>query len=130
MAHDAEGWPDLHGVQSRQGRDSAQLIVFDLLMVNREDIRPWPLVERRGWLAELMQDAPEGLHFSEHLGNGKALLQHACALNLEGIVSKRTSAPYRSGRFDGWRKIKCPNTLPLLPFVVRRARECFHPLEA
>jgi ATP-dependent DNA ligase len=32
--------------------------------------------------------------------NGRALLKHAFALNLEGIVSKRKSAPYRSGRSD------------------------------
>ena len=29
-------------------------------------------------------------------------------MGLEGIVSKRIDAPYRSGPFLGWRKIKCP----------------------
>jgi bifunctional non-homologous end joining protein LigD len=109
VAHDKDGWPDFHGLQSKAGRERAELVAFDLLMVNSADIRPWPLIERRGWLSELMEGSPAGLHFSEHLENGKALLKHACALNLEGIVSKRKSAPYRSGRSDNWRKIKCPD---------------------
>src|SRR5215212_8091286 len=109
VAHNQDGWPDFHGLQSNAGRERAELVTFDLLMVNGQDIRHCPLIERRGWLSELMQGAPVGLHFSEHLENGKALLKHACALNLEGIVSKRKSAPYRSGRSDSWRKIKCPD---------------------
>jgi bifunctional non-homologous end joining protein LigD len=108
MAHNEKGWPHFHGLQSREGRANAVLIGFDLLMVNGEDLRPWSLLERRGWLSDLMEGAPECLRFSEHLEDGKALLRHACALNLEGIVSKRKNAPYRSGHFDGWRKIKCP----------------------
>jgi bifunctional non-homologous end joining protein LigD len=107
VAHNQDGWPDFPSLLSKQGRGSARLVCFDLLVVNGEDIRLWPLSERRSWLDELLKDAPEGLDFSEHLDNGKALLKHACALNLEGIVSKRKSAPYRSGRSDSWRKIKC-----------------------
>ena len=34
----------------------------------------------------------------------------ACRLSLEGIVSKRIDAPYRAGRSDAWRKIKCART--------------------
>jgi len=29
------------------------------------------------------------------------MFRHACALGLEGIVSKRRDAPYRSGRWCG-----------------------------
>jgi len=38
---------------------------------------------------------------------GEAVLQSACRMSLEGIVSKRLDAPYRSGRSDDWRKAKC-----------------------
>jgi bifunctional non-homologous end joining protein LigD len=31
----------------------------------------------------------------------------ASAVGLEGIVSKRIDAPYRSGRSDAWRKTRC-----------------------
>ena len=36
--------------------------------------------------------------FSDHLdGNGEAIFSHACALGLEGIISKRRDARYKSG---------------------------------
>ncbi len=41
-------------------------------------------------------------------GQAPLVFQAACRIGLEGIVSKRRSAPYRSGRDPNWRKIKCP----------------------
>jgi bifunctional non-homologous end joining protein LigD len=53
--------------------------------------------------------APRALRFSEHLeGDGEAIFRHACTLGLEGIVSKRRDARYRSGRSLTWLKIKNP----------------------
>ena len=53
--------------------------------------------------------APGGIVLSEHLhGDGAAMFRHACALGLEGIVSKRRDAPYRSGRCADWIKVKNP----------------------
>ena len=39
---------------------------------------------------------------------GDAVLQSACKLELEGIVSKKLDAPYRSGRSESWTKAKMP----------------------
>jgi hypothetical protein len=50
--------------------------------------------------------------------NGAAIFRQACAMGLEGIVSKRLSAPYRSGPSRDWLKIKNPDS----PAMVR-ARE-------
>lgn len=41
-------------------------------------------------------------------GNGELVLEHACKLGLDGIVSKRADAPYRSGKRPEWIKTKCP----------------------
>jgi bifunctional non-homologous end joining protein LigD len=38
---------------------------------------------------------------------GDAVLQSACRLNLEGIISKCATAPYQSGRTETWLKAKC-----------------------
>ncbi|MBE0568869.1 MAG: hypothetical protein IH577_04260, partial [Deltaproteobacteria bacterium] len=38
---------------------------------------------------------------------GNAVLQSACKMHLEGIVSKRLEAPYKSGRGMDWTKAKC-----------------------
>jgi bifunctional non-homologous end joining protein LigD len=57
-------------------------------------------------LAHVPKDAP--IRFSEHFEeDGAVLLAHACRMQLEGIISKRKSAPYRSGRVGDWVKTKC-----------------------
>ena len=40
-----------------------------------------------------LRGAGKALRFSEHLeGDGEAIFRHACALGLEGIISKRRCA--------------------------------------
>jgi bifunctional non-homologous end joining protein LigD len=47
------------------------------------------------------------LQISDYIiGNGPAIFSEACRLGLEGIVSKRVDAVYRSGRTVTWLKIK------------------------
>ena len=43
---------------------------------------------------------------SQAFSDGQALLQVAEKHGLEGVVSKRRDAPYRSGESRDWRKIK------------------------
>jgi bifunctional non-homologous end joining protein LigD len=38
--------------------------------------------------------------YSEHFEDGAALYERVCTLGLEGVVSKRADAPYRSGRTE------------------------------
>src|SRR5690606_24885860 len=74
------------------------------------DVSAGPLAERKALLGELLAGLPpEGpIRFSDHVrGQGRAFHERACALGLEGIVSKRADAPYRPGRGDDWRKVKC-----------------------
>ena len=76
-----------------------------------------PLVAYR-WLSlhgrrkrlESLLSGNDALMFSSNVegAKGAALFRRACAMGLEGIVSKRVNTPYRSGPFLGWRKIKCP----------------------
>ena len=40
--------------------------------------------------------------------DGEAMFRHACALGLEGIISKRLDKPYVSGRCTSWVKVKNP----------------------
>ena len=69
-----------------------------------------PLSERRTRLAEILSGADDALWFSSSVegADGPALFRHACAMGLEGIVSKRIDTPYRSGPYPAWRKIRCP----------------------
>ena len=83
------------------------------------DLRPKPLNERRSELARLLQRAPDGLWLSINVEaeQGPALLRHACAMNLEGVVSKRRDRPYRSGQCRVCVNVKCSE------YVRPRARE-------
>src|SRR5205807_10488741 len=63
-------------------------------------------------LRQLLEARPKGkakaIRFVEHFeSGGDAVLKSACKLSLEGIVSKKLSAPYRSGRAGSWTKAKC-----------------------
>jgi bifunctional non-homologous end joining protein LigD len=55
------------------------------------------------------------IRYSEHfVDNGSDVWDQACRMNLEGIVSKRASAPYKPGRSDSFIKIKCANAQELV----------------
>jgi bifunctional non-homologous end joining protein LigD len=101
------GLPDFHAFATRDGCSHAALITFDLLALDGVDLRDRPLLERRDQLAELTSNAPDGLGFSEgYVGDGLTLFRHVCETGLEGIVSKKLTSRYRSGRSDDWRKTK------------------------
>ncbi len=92
------------------GAKTACLFVFDILMLNGEDLRQMPLDERRMRLERLLHRAPDALRFSDHMEekDGAAMFRHACRMGLEGIVSKRRNRPYQSGRSRTWLKVKNP----------------------
>jgi bifunctional non-homologous end joining protein LigD len=89
---------------------SIRYFVFDLLILDGKDLRKRPLKERRARLAELMaaKGVADWLVYADFVeGSGPEFFAQACAAGLEGIVSKRIDALYRSGRGKDWRKIKC-----------------------
>src|SRR5262249_50709866 len=91
------------------GSGAGFLYAFALIAVDGHALRRQPWHARRDALAKLLHGAPAGIVLSEHFDDhGAAMFRHACALGLEGIVSKRRDAPYRSGRCTDWIKIKNP----------------------
>ena len=90
----------------------ARLYAFDLLYLNGQDLRERPLSERREQLAEVLAAKPHGsIGLSEEIeAEGAPFLKLACEMGLEGIIAKRRSAPYQSGRGGDWLKIKCIQT--------------------
>ena len=90
--------------------DRMVFYVFDLLHVNGTKLRQLPLAARKTALASLLRQQPARgpLRLSESLsGPGTSLLQNACKMGLEGIVSKLAEAPYAAGRGHDWIKTKC-----------------------
>ncbi len=93
-----------------EGRGTLVFHAFDVLELDGQDLKKKPLAERKDLLAALLKGSPPGgpLLFSDHVaGDGARVFDEACRLGLEGIVSKRADAPYRSERGSAWLKTKC-----------------------
>jgi bifunctional non-homologous end joining protein LigD len=116
----ADGVADFDALHRRGTVGDAILQTFDLLELNGEDFRPLPLGRRKLRLIRLLAKAPPGIELTEHTHiDGAAVFRHACAMGLEGIVSKRLTA-HRSGLSKDWIKVKNPDSP-----AMRRAREHF-----
>jgi bifunctional non-homologous end joining protein LigD len=109
--HGAPGFAGLQAALSDQQTGDLIFFVFDLLFLEGEDLRDLPLEDRKARLKAMLDRAAAGsarLRFVDHFtAAGDAVLSSACRMSLEGIVSKRLDAPYRSGRGDSWTKSKC-----------------------
>ncbi len=106
-----DGTPDFHALRSQHRGHEAVLVAFDLIERDGEDLRDLPLIERKRRLGRLIGKTKNrrAIQYGEHLkGNGASVLDYACRLGLEGIVSKRVDAPYRSGPSKTWLKSKNP----------------------
>ena len=107
---DEDGAPDFDGLHSavRSAEEHELLFfAFDLLYRDGGDLRPLPLVERKRRLARLVSRSEiPCLHLVQSFDDGSALLAAAERHGLEGIVSKRRGAPYRSGECRDWVKVK------------------------
>jgi bifunctional non-homologous end joining protein LigD len=115
VALDHNGAPDFSTLQAAlsDGKtDHLIFFAFDLLFADGMDLRRLPLGERKAQLQQLLEVRPKSkarlVRYVEHFeSGGDAILQSACKLALEGIVSKKLTAPYRSGRSEDWTKAKC-----------------------
>ena len=124
IAFDAAGRASFSALQHLPP-DSAALVyyAFDLLHLDGRDWRDQPLHERQAALAELLSGATPALRVSDPLDAPAAkVLETACAMGLEGIVSKRRDAPYRSGRGRLWIKTKCSGNDEFVIGGYRRSR--------
>jgi bifunctional non-homologous end joining protein LigD len=114
-ALDAQGAPDFAALQAAlsDGKtENLAFFAFDLLFAEGEDLRGLPLADRKARLKALLAKAGRKLgariRYVDHFETaGGAVLESACRMGLEGVVSKRLDAPYRSDRSGSWLKSKC-----------------------
>jgi bifunctional non-homologous end joining protein LigD len=86
----------------------AALIVFDLLVDGEEPLLDEPWSKRRARLEKYLgRKRIPGLLLGETSADPAAMLQQAQAHGWEGLMAKRTTAPYRPGqRSRDWLKLK------------------------
>ena len=105
VACDTDGKPDFQALM----RKDPNLCVwcFDLLEVGGADLRALPLIARKDKLREMLIAADsDRLRYSEQFSDPVKLLAVVEKMGLEGVVSKRADAPYRSGPQKDWVKVK------------------------
>lgn len=115
VALDDNGAPDFPALQAALSEGKSQDLIFfafDALFLEGEDLRGLPLRDRKARLEDVLGKAAGKLkgqtRYVEHFETaGDAVLKSACRLSLEGVISKRLDAPYRSGRGQDWVKSKC-----------------------
>jgi bifunctional non-homologous end joining protein LigD len=113
-ALDSAGAPDFGALQAALSDGNTAALIFfafDALFVEGEDLRRATLAERKQRLKETLDATLSGaalIRYVDHFQTaGDAVLKSACRMHLEGIISKRLDAPYRSGRTGDWVKAKC-----------------------
>jgi len=118
----ADGTTDFSVLQNQLKGKSTKivLVAFDLLYLNGYDFRKLPLMERKAHLKKLI--AKTDVQFSESFEvDGRAMYAHACAVGLEGVVSKIRDSLYVSGRSNDWVKKTCAQreTLPIAGLALK-----------
>ncbi len=100
---------DLQASFQEGARNPLTYFAFDLLHANGRNPRDLPLRDRKTVLASILKHADAAnLRLSEHIeAGGELLFRKACELGAEGIVSKRATGKYASGRGGDWLKLKC-----------------------
>ncbi|MBV9221288.1 MAG: hypothetical protein JOY94_17855 [Methylobacteriaceae bacterium] len=102
------GQADSYRLRSREGAAEAVMVAFDILTLNGEDLRSRPIEDRRTLLGELLAAASDDIVLAEAFAReGAVVLEHVCALGLQGTVSKRLGSPYTSGPSGDWIEARC-----------------------
>ncbi|HWB23101.1 MAG TPA: non-homologous end-joining DNA ligase [Gaiellaceae bacterium] len=94
----------------QQGTGPLVFYAFDLLELDNEPLVDLPLTERKSRLKQLLDGRNRTIRFSDDFDDGEALLVAAREQDLEGIIAKRATSRYASGkRTRDWLKIKLHN---------------------
>lgn len=89
---------------------AATYYAFDFIAIDGLDLRALPLTKRKELLAEAVPKLGP-LRFLEHIEKeGEAFLEQVEQMGLEGIIAKKSDAPYKAGRHNQWIKIKAECT--------------------
>jgi bifunctional non-homologous end joining protein LigD len=107
VAVDENGRPSFQALQYRTARDARiAYYAFDLLHVDGIDMTGRPLEERKTQLRDVV--ARSGVLLSDGLpGDAESVTEAVRRLGLEGVVAKRRTSLYETGRRSGaWVKLK------------------------
>lgn len=116
LPNGASSFSALQKALGERGTSKLVYCIFDIPYLEDYDLRQAALEQRKCLLPQLLAgNTNKRLHVVDHiLGGGSEFLNHCRELGLEGVVSKRRSGPYRSGRTEEWQKYKCVQSEPFV----------------
>ena len=84
---------------SRVNDDNAVALAFDLMALDGDDLRRKPFSESKAVLRKVLQAHPSrySIRRTHRRRWAAKMFKAVCKLGLEGMVSKKLDAPYRSG---------------------------------
>jgi bifunctional non-homologous end joining protein LigD len=99
-----DGYSDFDALHSGKHKQEVELLAFDILALDGDDLRELPLSMRKANLQRLLERRPDGVFLSDFEQGeiGPDLFRKACEFGLEG----RSDRPYRGGRSKDWIKVK------------------------
>jgi len=108
---DAAGLPSFNALQRAFDRSASEGIVyflFDVPFFEGHDLRRVPLNERRALLKSFLdaKSLSRIRYAADFDADPASILHSAEQLKLEGLIAKRSDAPYVSGRTETWLKLK------------------------
>lgn len=123
---DELGRTDFDALQARArrrgwkpGDRAVTYAAFDLLVVDGDSLMDKSLIERKERLEKILSPAPPNILYAKHVTSAMVtnpvswLYAHALALELEGVVGKRSDSIYQPGeRTESWFKLKRPGAVP------------------
>ena len=110
VAVDSEGHVSFSLMQLHKKVPKSRLFyyVFDLLYYAGQDLRDWPLIERKEKLELILLSLKKtNVKYSDHiLTKGIKLFEEIEKLEIEGILAKKIDGKYIEKRSSNWLKIK------------------------
>jgi len=108
---DKKGNPSFQKLQQQEDNPEGKLVyyVFDLLFLDKKDIRHLPLTDRKALLKKLLSSVKDpSIKYNDHVPEkGKAFFASAIKKKLEGVIAKKADGEYTTGiRSKEWLKIK------------------------
>ena len=105
VAADADAHDAVAAAPHRRGEP--RFYAFDLLSCNGEDLRYFPLADRKHRLRGVVPHGAERLLYCDHIEErGEHLFRLVLKRDLEGIVAKRRDGAYLPDSVPDWLKIR------------------------
>jgi len=99
----------LQAASGKYGLDRLAYFAFDVLYLDRQDVRRCPIEQRKALLQEVLEEigCDQIVYVDYIIGRGSELFDRIKEIGAEGIVSKRLGTVYRGRESRDWLKSKC-----------------------